>query len=298
VRRVASGVDRLTKETEMKRAAIVVLIDIQNGFARSDLTEAQGGSLYVPGGEAVGAAAAQLIARARDTVFVLSQDFHPAGHISFASTHGVTPFSLLRLRRDAQGRYQAGADGELEQTAWLDHCVQGTQSALFVDAIMAVLPPALADALRRHVLDPVLTASDERGNTFHVVRKGMRADLDSYGIATENDRASKTAAPGLFAEIAATLRQHGVSHASVAIGGLATNFCVEFSHGDLCDYLLPALRRETIEAEPLLLTDLCAGIDLATPDGTWPDLAAAVGRMTRLGTRAATVAELAAVAAG
>lgn len=276
----------------MTSASIVVLVDIQNGFACEQLTPEQGGSLYVPGGEKVGRPAAALIRAASDTVFVLSQDFHPAAHISFASTHGVAPFSTLRLRRDQHGRQVVDSEGPLEQTAWLDHCRQGTPSALFVDDILQVLPPTLQTALQRDVDSAVLSAQDARNNVFYVIRKGMRRDLDSYGIATENDRQSTTRAPAVFEDIAAALQRRGVKNAVVAIGGLATNFCVEFSHQDLYTFLLPALAARRISAQVLLLTDISAGIDMQTPDGSWPDHATAGARMARMGTRACASADL------
>jgi nicotinamidase/pyrazinamidase len=272
----------------MTTSTIVVLIDIQNGFARADLSPGQGGSLYVPGGEKVGAVAAGLIRAASDTIFVLSQDFHPADHISFASNHGVAPFSIFRLQRGAEGRYVVDENGALEQTAWPDHCRQGSESALFVDAIMAELPPTLRAAVATHAAGDVLSDTDTRGNTFYVIRKGMRSDLDSYGIATENDRERTTGAPSVFSAIAERQQRAGHSKAVIAIGGLATNFCVEFSHDDLYRYLLPALSARGIAAEVCILTDLSAGIAVSVPGGAWPDLAAALQRMAQKGSRIVT----------
>jgi nicotinamidase/pyrazinamidase len=280
------------KGTIMTSSLIVLLIDIQNGFARHDLSPQQGGSLYVPGGEHVGRRAAGLIHSCSDTIFVLSQDFHPAGHISFAATHGVAPFSDFRLRADPRGVYVADPQGALQQTAWPDHCVQGSESAWFVDEIMAALPPALCHALKTDLTSPLLTANGARNNRFYVIRKGMRHDLDSYGIATENDQIGTTAAPAVFASIAASLHEAGVSAARIALGGLATNFCVEFSHHDVYRYLLPELQRCQIDARVQLLTDLCAGIEVSTADGSWPDLAHAFSRMVSLGSAEATTADV------
>ncbi|MBV8647711.1 hypothetical protein [Paludibacterium sp.] len=273
----------------MTTAAIVLLIDLQNGFAHDGLTAEQGGSLYVPGGEQVGRVAAGLVRDAHDTVFVLSQDFHPADHISFAANHGVEPFSTIKLSADAQGVYRVDVGGTLAQTAWPDHCKQGTESAQLVDELLAELPADLSANLAS--AEPVLFARDGRGNAFYVVRKGTRRDLDSYGIATENDGVSTTRAPAVFAAIAETWRQAGVTDARIAIGGLATNFCVEFSHDDIYRYLVPALQARGIGAQVFFLADISAGIAVSADDGAWPDLAAATDRMAQKGTRISRVAD-------
>lgn len=274
----------------MSSSTIVFLIDIQNGFACEQLTPEQGGSLYVPGGERVGSKAADLIHDARQTVFVLSQDFHPHDHISFASNHGVEPFSSIRLRRNAQGFHEVDQTGPLEQTTWLDHCKQGSHSALPVDAIMAALPDSLRHALQTDVSSEVLFAEDTRQNRFYVIRKGMRSDLDSYGIATENDQQTTTSAPAVFQAIAEHCQQSGSREAAVAIGGLATNYCVEFSHRDLYKFMLPALQACQIQPRLFFLSDISAGIEVSTADGSWPDHAMASQRMTSMGTEASTCA--------
>jgi len=276
----------------MTFSRIVFLIDIQNGFARQVLGPEQGGSLYVPGGEVVGQRAADLIRSSSNTVFVLSQDFHPAGHISFASSHQVEPFSSIRLGCNEQGIHSVDPDGLLVQTAWPDHCVQGTESAWFVDELMTELPAELCDAVTSDLTSEVLTGVGPRNNLFHVIRKGMRSDLDSYGIATENDQRSITAAPGAFVSIAEHLKLNGIRQVQIAIGGLASNYCVEFSHLDLYRYLIPELTLRAIAYQVLLLADLCAGIDISTPDGSWPDYAHALSRMAQHGSLEATTQDL------
>ena len=306
-----------------KTANVVFLIDLQNGFARSDLTEQEGGSLYVPGGEEAGKPAANLIRHLSNSIVVLSQDFHPADPISFAANHAdVQPFSNVYLRPGHNGIYRVvGAEaggrvmdvdtdargyitgarkeellpaawqGALKQTLWLRHCVQGTESAAFVDPIMAELPASVVGQLQAPGAQPVLSGDDARGNQFHVVRKGMRPDLDSYGIATENDGKSKTAAPALFERMAAQLDADGIGRILVGIGGLATNFCVEFSHADLYRELVPALKARGIESEIQILTDISHGIPAVAPDKSWPDLGAALDRMVSLGSRARATEE-------
>ena len=272
----------------MPSSTIVFLIDIQNGFACEHLTPEQGGSLYVPGGERVGKPAADLIHAASNTVFVLSQDFHPDEHISFASNHQLAPFTNIKLRRNAQGIYVVDQNGTLEQTTWPDHCKQGSHSALLVDEVLMALPEPLRQMLLTDSHSEVLFAEDARNNRFYVIRKGMRPDLDSYGIATENDLLSTTSAPAVFQSIAEHCQQTGATEARVAIGGLASNFCVEFSHRDLYKFMLPALEACQIAAQVFFLSDISAGIAVSTPDGAWPDLASASSRMAQQGTQETT----------
>ena len=118
----------------------LVVVDVQHDFL-------PGGALAVGGGDAVVAPIAAL-APAFATV-VATQDWHPPGHVSFASAHpGRRPYETLAL---AQG----------PQELWPDHCVAGSPGA--------ALHPAQPDAAITLVL-----------------RKGTRRDLDSYSAFREN----------------------------------------------------------------------------------------------------------------
>ena len=279
----------------MTTANIVFLIDIQNGFAKNNLTAEQGGCLYVPGGEKAGEPAANLMRNLSNATIVLSQDFHPLKHISFASNHpGAAPFSTLQLERDTGGAYavaKAGERGDLQQTAWLVHCVQNTESALFVDPIMGELPDGLRQFLRNNVLNRAARTFDARDNEIFVVRKGMRPDLDSYGIAMENDGIQSTAAPAIFKRIAEEYPAD-VKEVNIYIGGLATNYCVEFSHKDINDLLVTKLKARGIKTNVYLLTDISAGIPATVEGGAWPDLDSAFKRMAAFGTKATTTDEV------
>ncbi len=124
---------------ERDRDALVV-VDLQHDFL-------PGGALAVGGGDAVVAPIAAL-APAFATV-VATQDWHPPGHVSFASAHpGRRPYETLQLPRGIQ---------EL----WPDHCVAGSRGA--------ALHPALPDAAITLVL-----------------RKGTRREVDSYSAFREN----------------------------------------------------------------------------------------------------------------
>lgn len=195
----------------------------------------------------------------------------------------------------AIGDTVASADlvaGALPQTLWRKHCVRGSKSAQLDGALLDALPRPLAALICEDAISSVIGGEDDRGNLYRVIRKGMRADMDSYGIATENDGVSLTEAPRVFADIAQKLAARGVTHADILIGGLATNFCVEFSHNDIHRYLVPALNMRGIKATVTLVSDLCAGIPLAIPGGAWPDLANAPARMAAHGTRTATLDDL------
>jgi nicotinamidase/pyrazinamidase len=133
---------------------VLIVVDVQNDFC-------PGGGLAVPDGDAVVPEINRLIA-AHDHV-VLTQDWHPAGHSSFASKHpGREPFSSIEV---AYG----------PQVLWPDHCVQGTSGAEF--------HPDLA-WMKAEL----------------VIRKGFRPDIDSYSAFFENDRVTPTGLGGYLRE--------------------------------------------------------------------------------------------------
>ena len=132
----------------------LLVVDVQNDFCT-------GGALAVPGGEAVVPGINHLWDR--HACKVLTQDWHPPGHASFASSHeGKQPFDT--------GRLDYG-----EQVLWPDHCVQGTPGAAF------------HPELRTDGADLVL-------------RKGFRPGIDSYSAFFENDRTTPTGLAGYLRE--------------------------------------------------------------------------------------------------
>ena len=133
---------------------VLVVVDVQNDFC-------PGGALAVPEGDAVLPIVNPLIAEAGHTV--LTQDWHPPGHSSFASRHpGKQPFESTTM---VYG----------EQTLWPDHCVQGTAGAAFHPALQT-----------------------EKAEL--VIRKGFRPEIDSYSAFFENDRATPTGLHGYLQE--------------------------------------------------------------------------------------------------
>ena len=130
--------------------AALVVIDVQNDFC-------PGGALEVPGGDAVVPVINRIAPRL--PVCILAQDWHPPGHLSFASSHeGKSPFETTTL---AYG----------EQVLWPDHCVQGTDGAAFHRDL----------------------ATD---GADLVLRKGFRPSIDSYSAFYENDRSTVTGLSG------------------------------------------------------------------------------------------------------
>ena len=128
----------------------LIVIDIQNDFC-------PGGALAVAGGD-------EIIPRVNAmmgefAVVVLTQDWHPANHSSFAANHpGADPFTEVPMPYGPQ-------------TLWPAHCVQGTAGAAF------------HPGLRTDPADLIL-------------RKGFRAGIDSYSAFFENDKATATGLAG------------------------------------------------------------------------------------------------------
>ena len=137
----------------MAQRALIV-IDVQTDFC-------PGGALAVADGDAILPVVNRMIAQAGHVV--LTQDWHPAGHSSFASSHaGKAPFETIALPYGAQ-------------TLWPDHCIQGTAGAAF--------HPAL-DWTKAELL----------------IRKGFRPSIDSYSAFYENDHATPTGLAGYLRE--------------------------------------------------------------------------------------------------
>jgi nicotinamidase/pyrazinamidase len=133
---------------------VLIVVDIQNDFC-------SGGALAVPRGEEVVATVNRLAGIFRNVV--LTQDWHPRGHFSFASTHpGRNAFDTI-----------AAPYGP--QVLWPDHCVQETAGARFHHALQ--IPHASL-----------------------VVRKGHNRTIDSYSAFYENDRTTPTGLAGYLRE--------------------------------------------------------------------------------------------------
>jgi len=127
----------------------LIVIDVQNDFC-------PGGALAVPNGDEI---VAPINAMMPDfDAVILTQDWHPAGHSSFASSHpGKAPYDLVEMPYGPQ-------------VLWPDHCVQGTPGAEF--------------------------HPDLRTDADLILRKGFRRAIDSYSAFFENDRTTPTGLEG------------------------------------------------------------------------------------------------------
>ncbi|MCT4471321.1 bifunctional nicotinamidase/pyrazinamidase [Bosea spartocytisi] len=134
--------------------AVLIVVDVQNDFC-------PGGNLAVPRGDEVVPVINALAKRFSN--IVLTQDWHPAGHSSFASSHpGKKPFETVEM---PYGR----------QVLWPDHCIQGSKGAEF----RADLDVSSAQA---------------------IIRKGYRREVDSYSGFVEADRKTPTGLTGYLRE--------------------------------------------------------------------------------------------------
>jgi nicotinamidase/pyrazinamidase len=139
---------------EVQASDALIGIDVQNDFC-------PGGALAVPRGDEVVPVVNRLVGCFRHVV--LTQDWHPKGHVSFASSHpGRQPFETIQV---AYG----------EQVLWPDHCIPGTRGAEFHPGL-DTLPAAL------------------------VVRKGNDPAIDSYSALYENDHRTSTGLAGYLRE--------------------------------------------------------------------------------------------------
>jgi nicotinamidase/pyrazinamidase len=126
--------------------SVLIVVDVQNGFM-------PGGGLPVPRGDEVVPVINALAAQFANVV--LTQDWHPAGHASFASSYaGKAPYELIQLSYG-------------DQVLWPDHCVQGTR-------------------------DAQLHADLKIEHAQLIIRKGFHAGVDSYSAFQEADRKTTT----------------------------------------------------------------------------------------------------------
>lgn len=127
----------------------LLVIDVQNDFC-------PGGALAVPDGDAIVSGINGMMDDF-DAV-VLTQDWHPAGHSSFASSHSdKEPFEVTEMPYGPQ-------------VLWPDHCIQGSDGAGF--------------------------HADLRTDADLIIRKGFRSSIDSYSGFFENDRETPTGLEG------------------------------------------------------------------------------------------------------
>ena len=132
----------------------LLIIDVQNDFC-------PGGALEVPQGDQVVPVINQISQKFK--TIVLTRDWHPDKHASFASSHNAEPFSTTTLSYG-------------EQTLWPDHCIQGSAGAGF-------------------------HADLQTNSAALEIRKGMHPDIDSYSAFFENDRTTTTGLTGYLRQL-------------------------------------------------------------------------------------------------
>jgi nicotinamidase/pyrazinamidase len=139
---------------ELTDRDVLLVVDVQNDFC-------DGGALPVKGGQDVVPVIHRIAAGFRHAI--LTQDWHPRDHHSFASNHhGRAPFESMETDYG-------------HQVLWPDHCVQGSVGAGFHPHLQ---------------LD----------NAELILRKGFRSNIDSYSAFHENDRRTSTGLAGYLRE--------------------------------------------------------------------------------------------------
>jgi nicotinamidase/pyrazinamidase len=144
----------MTDAIAVRNGDVLLVVDVQKDFC-------PGGRLAVPRGDEIVPIVNRIAAKF--TNVVLTQDWHPPGHLSFASSHpGKQPYQTIEVDYGLQ-------------VLWPDHCVQGSRGAEFRDDLQ--IPHAAL-----------------------VVRKGFRRAIDSYSAFYENDRTTPTGLAGYLRE--------------------------------------------------------------------------------------------------
>ena len=127
----------------------LIVIDVQNDFC-------PGGSLAVPDGDAIVPGINALMDDF--AAVILTQDWHPKGHSSFASTHNAEPMSMTEMPYGPQ-------------VLWPEHCIQGSYGAAFHGKLNVDRPDL-------------------------IIRKGYNPAIDSYSAFFENDKTTPTGLEG------------------------------------------------------------------------------------------------------
>ena len=145
-----------SKSRPLSHRALLV-VDMQNDFL-------PGGALAVPDGHAILAPLRTLMESGGFQLIVATQDWHPRGHISFASSHpGHQPMDTIHLYHH-------------EQTLWPDHCVQGTEGA----RLHADLPWNKAAAIIRKATDPEVDSYSALRNNWNPRGRRPPTGLSGY----------------------------------------------------------------------------------------------------------------------
>ena len=152
---------KIKENIEIKRNDALLIVDIQNDFIPNGALPVEGGDLIIGGIN-------EIVNHFKDLSrnIILTQDWHPIGHLSFASSYpGKKPGDEFQTKDLAIG-----------PVLWPDHCVQGTKGAEFHKDL--VTTPASA-----------------------IIRKGRNPKIDSYSAFLENDKKTETGLAGYLKSI-------------------------------------------------------------------------------------------------
>lgn len=152
---------RLVPEVKVTDKDALIIVDMQNDFIPSGALPVEGGDEII---EPINSLAEKF--HDRGTIIVMTQDWHPPGHLSFASSHGKKPFEP----------YESVGIGPV---LWPDHCVQGSKGAEFHSDVETRLAKA-------------------------IIRKGYNPKIDSYSVFIENDMKTHTGVSGYLQTLGRT----------------------------------------------------------------------------------------------
>jgi len=172
---------------KMTKTALIV-IDVQWDFL-------PGGSLAVPDGDKIIPIVNGMRSEYDFDCVVLTQDWHPADHMSFAKNNGKEEFSVIQV------------DG-FDQTMWPVHCVQNSRGA----------------EIHPDILNYNTSATNTKQHI--IVQKGTNKNVDSYSAFFDNNKKQQT-------DLSKTLKDYNID--KVVVVGLATDYCVFYSAVDAAE---------------------------------------------------------------
>ncbi len=147
---------KIKKNINIDKGDALLVVDMQNDFCPGGALAVEGGDLIIDGINEI-----MELFHSKKCVVVLTQDWHPKNHLSFASNQdGKNP-----------GDEYSSEDGTIGPVLWPDHCVQGTNGAAFHERLNSDLANA-------------------------IIRKGMNPKMDSYSGFLENDKETETGLVG------------------------------------------------------------------------------------------------------
>lgn len=179
----------------MGRKLGLIVVDLQEDFLPSD------GSLAVPEGRSIIPLINDLLdtEKYRWSTVIATQDWHPANHCSFASQHGVDPFSELDFQHPLGDKDETGRVRTMKQCVWPDHCIQNSFGSS-IDPLFLSKYDLLSEELPKKI-----------------VKKGYLQDREYYSCFEDCWKLHKT-------EMEDYLRDQGIT--DVVFVGIAYDFCV------------------------------------------------------------------------